>query len=356
MPSQRPKDDTSRLAAALPQAWLGRGPLACALWPLSLLYGILIVLRRWLYGAGLSQVTRLNVPVVVVGNVVAGGSGKTPVVMALVEHLKAQGWRPGVISRGYGRRTRQVLEVQPGLPASDCGDEPLLIRQRCGVPVFVASRRAEAGQALLQAHPETDILLADDGLQHLALGHDVNIAVFDDRGTGNGWLLPAGPLREPWRPQQVDLVLHTGQHPAFDGFGARRTLAADAVDVHGRHTALASLVGQRLVAVAGIAKPQAFFDMLQGLGLELEQALALPDHHDCQGLDLPADPALTLLCTEKDAVKLFALHPQPGPRLLAVPLVFSPDPAFLTALDALLAEARRARPHPLPSPHGHTTS
>jgi tetraacyldisaccharide 4'-kinase len=223
------------------------------------------------------------VPVVVVGNVVAGGSGKTPVVMAVIEHLRAQGWRPGVVSRGHGRLSRGCLEVLADMPARDCGDEPLLIRQRCQVPVFVASLRAQAAGALLKMHPDTNILVADDGLQHHALARDINIAVFDDRGTGNGWLLPAGPLREPWQPDRVNLVLHTGQHPAFAGFQASRSLATHGQSAQGQSVPLHSLKHQRLMALAGIAQPEAFFDMLRQQGLTLEHTLALPDHHDCQG-------------------------------------------------------------------------
>ncbi len=344
------------LATHLPQAWLRRGPLSCALWPLSMLYAALALGRRWMYDSGAWPSSRVRVPVVVVGNVVAGGSGKTPVVMAVVEHLRAQGWRPGVVSRGHGRLTREGLEVLPGLSARDCGDEPLLIRQRCQVPVFVARQRVEATQALLQAHPETTIVVADDGLQHHALARDINIAVFDDRGTGNGWMLPAGPLREPWQPARVNLVLHTGQHPAFAGFQASRTLAMHGQSAQGQRVPLHSLHKQRLMALAGIAQPEVFFDMLRQQGLRLEHTLALTDHHDCQGLDLLSEPGWTLLCTEKDAVKLFPLYPDAGLRLLAVPLACSPEPAFLQALDELLAPLQHQPPHPLPSPHGHPTS
>ena len=289
-----------------------------------------------MYDIGAWPRSRLPVPVVVVGNVVAGGSGKTPAVIAVVEHLHSQGWRPGVVSRGHGRLSLECLEVLPDMPAQNCGDEPLLIRQRCQVPVFVARLRAQAGQALLQAHPDINIVVADDGLQHHALARDINIAVFDDRGTGNGWLLPAGPLREPWQPSRVDVVLHTGQRPAFAGFEASRALGAHGQSAQGERLPLLALKNQRLMALAGIAQPEAFFDMLRQQGLTLEHTLALPDHHYCQGLDLLSDPGLTLLCTEKDAVKLFALYPQAGLRLLAVPLVFSPEPAFLKAIDDLL--------------------
>ena len=344
------------MRAAIERAWLGRGPLACLLWPVSLLYGALASLRRSLYAAGLRPSQRMPVPVVVVGNVVAGGAGKTPVVMALVEHLTAQGWHPGVISRGYGRLTHDCREVDADADAAEVGDEPLLIRRRCAVPVFVARRRAEAAQALLRAHPATDILLADDGLQHHALQRDIDIAVFDDRGTGNGWLLPAGPLRQFWQPAQVDLVLHSGESPAFAGFRASRRLAPQALTADGLALPLAGLKGRRLVALAGIARPQQFFRMLQQNGLALHAMRALPDHHDFRGDDLFADPQVTVLCTEKDAVKLFRLHPKAGDRLLAVPLQLAPEPAFLAALDGLLAQAGRRGRHPLPSGHGHTTS
>lgn len=347
------------MRAAIERSWQGRGPLACLLWPASLLYGALVRLRCWMYAAGLRRSQRMPVPVVVVGNVVAGGAGKTPVVMALVEHLAAQGWRPGVISRGYGRHTHDCREVLPDAQALEVGDEPLLIRRRCAVPVFVARRRAEAAQALLQAHPGVDILLADDGLQHHALQRDIDIAVFDDRGIGNGWLLPAGPLRQAWHPSQADLVLHSGGSPAWvswGGFRTSRRLASHALTSGGLRLPLQALQGRRLVAVAGIAKPQQFFDMLHSSGLTLHATQALPDHHDFRGNDLLADPEATVLCTEKDAVKLFTLYPKAGDRLLAVPLQLELEPAFLAALDGLLAHRSRTNRHPLPSGHGHTTS
>jgi len=173
--------------------------------------------------------------------------------------------------------------------------------------------------------------VSDDGLQHLALARDVEICVFDDRGVGNGWLLPAGLLREAW-PRPCDLVLHTGDRPAFAGFRARRALAAEAVDRNGTRVPLASVRGRRIVAVAAIAKPQGFFDMLEASGIVLAQAIALPDHHDFKDW-APLDAGTTVLCTEKDAAKLWRV--QPG--ALAVPLVFEPEPAFFQALDAKLS-------------------
>lgn len=373
------------LAHTLTKAWGQRGALAHLLWPLSAVHGVLVRIRRRLYSHELLESTRLPVPVLVVGNVIAGGAGKTPLVMALVRHLQSKGHQPGVISRGYGRQGVDCLEVLPELSATQTGDEPLLIRQLTGVPVFVAPRRVEAAQALLRAHPGTDVIVCDDGLQHYGLQRDLNIAVFDERGIGNGWLLPAGPLREPW-PQRwasrnglthsagaravrpVDLVLHTGDMRAFEGFSARRSLADEAVAADGSRVSLQSLRGEKLIALAGIAKPQAFFDMLRARGLQLERAIALPDHvspEDLAALDLlPANAAsaMRVLCTQKDAVKLFSMYPDAGLQLLAVPLSFMPEPAFMDALDIALRSlflptpaAPSATASPLPSPHGHKT-
>jgi len=354
----------SALSQTLQRAWMKRGWLARLLWPLSQLYGALIGIRRWLFEHHWLSAYTAGVPVVVVGNLVAGGAGKTPLVMAIVQHLQATGRRPGVVSRGYGRLEQTCLEVLPHMPARLCGDEPLLIKQRTGVPVFVARRRSDALQALLAAHPDTDLVICDDGLQHYALRRDLNIAVFDDRGVGNGWLLPAGPLREVWpQPQQplqtkgpqsvapVHLLLHTGRQPAFAGFQSSRSLAHEAVAADGTRVPLLSLQGEDLTALAAIANPEAFFDMLRQQGLTLTRTQALPDHDALSSMPI-WDQRQRLLCTEKDAVKLFEHYPQAGLMLLAVPLVFTPEPDFFQALD----ERLRALLSTLPSSHGHQTS
>lgn len=170
------------MSARLRRLWQRRSLAAALLLPLALLYGGLVRLRRRLYAARLLRSERLPVPVIVVGNVVAGGGGKTPVTRALVAHLQARGWRPGVISRGYGRADAQLRAVRPDSDARAVGDEPLLLARATGAPVFVARRRAEAGRALLAAHPEVDVLVCDDGLQHLALARDLEICVFNDQG------------------------------------------------------------------------------------------------------------------------------------------------------------------------------
>lgn len=317
----------------LQRAWLHRGALACLLWPLSLLYAALFALRGWLYRRGWRRTERAGVPVIVVGNVIAGGAGKTPVVIAVVRHLQARGLAVGVVSRGYGRRTDDCREVLADSAPEDVGDEPALIRRATGAPVFVARRRIDAARALLARHPSTRILVSDDGLQHLALGRDIEVCVFDDRGVGNGWRLPAGPLREAW-PRPCDLVLHSGSRPAFDGgYTATRALAPEAVAADGTRVPLDALRGRPLTALAAIARPEAFFEMLRARGLTLAETIALPDHHDFAQWEPPAAGDRPLLCTEKDAVKLWRRMP----GALAVPLDFAPSAAFFAALDAKLS-------------------
>lgn len=319
------------MPAALQRTWLRRGPLARLLWPVSVLFGMLAALRRGLYRAGVLKAWHPGVPVVVVGNVVAGGAGKTPVVIALVEHLQELGIRCAVVSRGYGRSTTDCREVTGSANPHDVGDEPLLVATRCRVPVFVAPRRADAARALLAAHPATQVLLCDDGLQHYALARDIEICVFDERGAGNGWLLPAGPLREPW-PRAADLVLRTGPPNGVEGYGLTRRLARYAVRADGTRMALEALRGTPFIALAGIARPEAFFAMLRDVGLAPGSTVALPDHHDFDTYAGPTDGSTNLVCTEKDAVKLWRRHP----GAWAVPLVVDIAPAFWLAFDRML--------------------
>jgi tetraacyldisaccharide 4'-kinase len=316
----------------LPRIWTSRGGIAVLLLPLAMIHAALLWARALLWRWGWRQAQRLPVPVIVVGNVVAGGAGKTPLTIAVVKHLQHQGWKAGVISRGHGRVMHGTQAVLSGSLPTEVGDEPLLIHQKTGAPVWVSALRAEAGRALLQAHPEVNILVCDDGLQHWALARDLEICVMDDRGVGNGWLLPAGPLREPW-PRAVDLVLHTGPNDLPGGFQALRQLAPLAHDAQGRSLALSSLIGQPVDAVAGLARPEAFFAMLRAVGLQLKQTTAMPDHFDyADGLPNPSDRPL--LCTEKDAVKLWLRQPEAW----AVPLLLTPEAAFWLALDKRLAE------------------
>ncbi len=325
----------------LRRAWQRRGPLACALWPLAIVHGALSALRRAPYRLGWRQAARLPVPVIVVGNVTAGGAGKTPTTLAIARHLKAQGWRPGIVSRGHGRRSGALRSVAPGDDPRDVGDEPLLLRREADVPVCVATRRAEAGRALLAAHPDVDVLLCDDGLQHLALARDVEICVFDARGIGNGWLLPAGPLRERWpRPADLDLWTEPAPPGMFDParatFHATRRLAGQARRADGAQVPLADLSARPLVALAAIARPEAFFAMLGAAGLQPAHCIALPDHHAFDRLTPQMAAAQTLVCTEKDALKLWRHRPDAW----AVPLQLDLPADFLAALDARLPERR----------------
>lgn len=339
-----------------------RGWMACLLWPVSLVYGALMALRRGLYRLGLKQHHSVGVPVVVIGNVVVGGAGKTPTVISVVNHLRTRGWRPGVVSRGHGRQSQHVVLVQPDTSLADSGDEPALIHLRTQAPVCVSASRVDAARALLNTHPDVDIVVCDDGLQHLALRRDLQIIVFDDRGTGNGWLLPAGLLREPW-PREADtsapdLVLHQRREdapaseltsaPGTAVFGAVRRLSDHAVGPTGEELPLDQLRGRRVTAVAGTARPGVFFDMLRARGIEPVLEVGLPDHANLSDYAaLMQESSTTLLCTEKDAVKLFpTLIDTPAgqrPHVWAVPLELTPDPAFFTALDERLeAVIRRA--------------
>ena len=323
-------------------AWRRRGARAWVLWPVSVLYGLLVRLRKALYQYGMLHSEHPGVPVVVVGNVIAGGAGKTPVAMAVIAHLQAAGWHPGVVSRGYGRSSRDCRLVHPDSLPAEVGDEPLLIARSCSVPVAVAARRIEAARALRQHDPAIDIIVCDDGLQHWALARDVEICVFNDEGIGNGFLLPAGPLREPW-PRPVNLVVHsdTGTFAPSSGapaFAIARRLSNDAHCADGSQVSLQALQqrGEPLLALAGIARPEVFFAMLRAQGLDLEGSLALPDHFDFDSWQRPADMPYRLICTEKDAFKLWHRHPD----ALAVPLCTNLPPGFFAALDICLQQAR----------------
>lgn len=313
----------------LPRIWNHRGPVAWLLRPMAALYGAVIAMRRMAYKTGFFKTEKVPALVIVVGNVVAGGAGKTPVTIALARHLLAQGLQVGVISRGYGRQSHDTRAVLSHSTPHMVGDEPLLIHQATGVPVWVARKRADAARSLLLAHPEVQILICDDGLQHLALARDIEICVMDERGIGNGWLLPAGPLRESW-PRAVDAVLHTGPFQTGPGFRAVRQLAQHALTAKGQQIPLNSLANKPLHAVAGLARPEVFFEMLRQTGLTLNSTTAMPDHHDYQNWQSTHKNQGLLICTEKDAAKLWPHEP----GALAVPLILTPEADFWAALDA----------------------
>jgi tetraacyldisaccharide 4'-kinase len=314
------------------------------LFPFSLLFRILVATRRALYRTGILPSERLPVPVVVVGNITVGGSGKTPLVIHLALALHALGRRPGIVSRGYRGDSNDVVEVFPGSDPTICGDEPLLLACRGGCPVFVGRDRSAAARALLAAHPECDLILADDGLQHYRLQRDVELAVFDQRGAMNGWCLPAGPLREPLaRLAEVDAVICNGSavppgltfgRPAF-----RLQLRAERLrrlDDSLIECAPADLAGKKLHAVAGIGAPERFFEQLQAMGLNFT-AHSFADHHDYRSADL-AFGGDAILTTEKDAVKLKRLSSPLPVWVLPVTAEVSPD------LAAFVLEKLNGRP------------
>lgn len=295
--------------------WQKRGPAAMALLPLAFVFSLLVSLRRRAYRAGWFERVRLPVPVVVVGNIAVGGAGKTPVVLALVQALQAAGRQPGIVSRGYRGSAEGVREVCADDGAELVGDEPLLLKRRCGCPVFVGRDRAAAGAALLAAYPDCDVIVSDDGLQHYRLARDVEIAVIDGRMLDNHWMLPAGPLREPpARLAGVDAIVRNGEVAvAVHGVPTfRMTLVGDRfvrLDAPERFALADDLRGARLHAVAGIGNPRRFFDHLASLGLAAVPH-AFPDHHRyaAPDLDFQGD---AILATEKDGVKLRGLAKLP---------------------------------------------
>ena len=312
--------------------WRKRGLGAWLLWPVSVLYG---TLQRWNAGRMRDQQQSAGVPVIVVGNVIAGGAGKTPVTQAVVAHLQKTGWQPGIVSRGYGRKTTDCREARPDSPASEVGDEPALLARSTGVPVFVAAKRIEAALALREKYPQVNIIVSDDGLQRLALARNIELCVFNDEGVGNGFLLPAGPLREPW-PRPVTASLYAGQPPQPPGssplFALQRQLADTAYNSKGESCSLSDLTGGKAEAVAAIARPESFFTMLRERGVELAATQALPDHYDFESFSRLLGADTTLICTEKDATKLWRTHPQAW----AVPLQLQLPQAFWDLLDTQL--------------------
>jgi tetraacyldisaccharide 4'-kinase len=291
------------LAAAFPERhWYRRSALSAALWPLSLAFGAGVAARRALYRAGLLASDRLPVPVVVVGNRVVGGAGKTPLALWIAQALARRGRRPGIVSRGYGGAEAGPAEVPPGGDWRRYGDEPVLLAEARVAPVWIGRRRAAAARAMLSAHPDCDVVLCDDGLQHYALARDVEIAVVDARGDGNGFLLPAGPLREP-ASRRVDAIVG---HGAPGDFSMRLEPAGFVRVADGAAVAVETLRGRRLHAVAGIGHPQRFFDTLASLGLAFTPH-AFPDHHAYAPGELDFPGCDAVLMTEKDAVKCRAL-------------------------------------------------
>ena len=324
------------LVDTLESAWYGDARAPWWTWPLAVLYGTVVRLRGWLYRIGVMHSVRLPVPVVVVGNLSVGGTGKTPLTIALAEALRARGFRPGVVSRGHGGRQRQPTLLGEHPDPAEVGDEPCLIRAS-GVAVAIGRKRPAAARLLLDAG--CNVLIADDGLQHYALARDVEICVIDGtRRFGNGHLLPAGPLREPLsRLSRVDFLVCNGVLPA-DGEFPMQLLGSEAVALHGaERRPLAALAGQRVHAVAAIGNPSRFFASLRATGIEpIEHAFT--DHHAFVAGDLDFGDQLPVLMTDKDAVKCRRFA---QPNWWRVPVRAELPLAFYDALVERLGRLRR---------------
>lgn len=295
------------------RVWYENAPFGWLLVPLSLLYRLLITLRGLMYRCGLIRTHKAAVPVIVVGNITAGGTGKTPVVVWLVNELRAKGFVPGIVSRGYGgSKSGTSMRVDAESDAAVVGDEPVLLARRGQCPVVVDSDRVRAAAMLV--YDGVDVIIADDGLQHLRLQRDYEICVIDGtRGLGNRQLLPAGPLRElPSRLEQVDQVLVNGL-AAIDGPDATTAeqnamgfelRASDAIRLNGSLARpLERFADTTVHAVAGIGNPQRFFDLLRGYGIQVIEH-SFVDHARIPKADLKYRDDFEVFMTEKDAVKL----------------------------------------------------
>jgi len=287
--------------------WASRGAVAWLLWPASLVFGVAVVVRRFLYRIKVLGSKHPGIPVIVVGNLTAGGSGKTPLVLRIVEILREHGWKPGIVSRGYGgsvaAQREAPREANITSDPAEVGDEPILLARRSGCPVWVAPDRGAACRALRARNPECDVLVTDDGLQHYALARDIEICVVDGRGFGNGFLMPAGPLREPrTRLSSVDAVVaHANTEVKGYGMELQGETLSRITDAHDVRPAK-SFAGQKVHAVAGIGDPKRFFLQLARFGIR-PVPHPFPDHHPFRAAELDFGDGAPVVMTEKDAVK-----------------------------------------------------
>ena len=295
--------------------WLQRQWASITYWhlllmPLSWVFGAIVFVRKFFYTKAWLKSYRLSVPVVVVGNINVGGTGKTPLVIWLAEQLKLAGHQPGIISRGYGGDAEHIAEVTASSHPQHVGDEPVLIAMRTGCPVFIGADRVATGEALLETYPDCTVIISDDGLQHYRLQRDVEIVVFDGvKGFGNGALLPAGPLRESQaRLKTVDVLVSNGK-AVFGHLVAQKPIemflesaAVYNLVNHQLKLDLSTLVHKKIIAIAGIGNPERFFQQLRLLGLDF-QSRAYSDHYVFQASDFEDIKADVILMTEKDAVK-----------------------------------------------------
>ena len=343
------------MGAWLEREWQRLGGGALVMLPFTLVFSAAVAVRRFLYAKGVLPAWRAKVPVIVVGNVTVGGTGKTPLVIAIVDLLARRGFNPGVIARGYGRVPRRehdplgVVRVYPDLATPEhFGDEPVVIARRSRVPVYISPDRPAAARSLLDSHREVDVLVSDDGLQHYALARDVEIAVVGaETRFGNGLMLPSGPLREPVsRLSSVDAVVVNGgtsdDIPGKQRFTMR--LGGERfVSLSGNReatTAEFALMarGRNVAAVAGIGHPRRFFEHLEALGVRA-QPVAFPDHHAFSAAELKLPGAEIIVMTEKDAVKCGAFA---DARMWYLRVEAILPPEFDEFLLARIGEARRS--------------
>jgi tetraacyldisaccharide 4'-kinase len=320
--------------------WYERAAPPWWLRPLALTYGALAASRRYLYAKRLRSSARMPVPVIVIGNLSVGGTGKTPLVCWLSARLMERGFRPGVVTRGYGGSLPDMRLVGRSDDPAIVGDEPLLLARRTGAPVAVGRDRPAAARLL--AHAGCNVVLSDDGLQHYALARDCEIVVIDgERRFGNGWLLPAGPLREaPDRLASADAVVMNGGQAPSDGALRMRLDAERVLSVIGNFgKALGEFAGSTVHAVAGIGNPERFFSMLRAHGLDVI-AHALPDHAHLQAADIAFGDERAVLMTEKDAVKCAGIA---GPQHWYVPVTASFDAADSDRLVDIVMQAIHRR-------------
>jgi tetraacyldisaccharide 4'-kinase len=298
-------------------------------------FRVAVFLRRALYWLRILKSTRAGVPVIAIGNLTVGGSGKTPLAIHVAELLKSKRWSPAIVSRGYGGTVRAPRGVTLAADPAEVGDEPVLMARRSGCPVWVGAERAAVVAALRQAHPDCDVVILDDGLQHYALRRDIEVAVVDARAFGNGFMLPAGPLREPkTRLWSVDAVIAHGTDKV-KGYAMR----LEGEDVHRatdarERRALQSFAGQRVHAVAGIGDPKRFFLYLAQRGVQVVPH-PFADHHPFRAADLEFGDDAPVLMTEKDAVKCKRYA---RPQHWILPVRAAPDPAFDAWLQRRLGE------------------
>jgi len=303
--------------------WHSRGAIAWLLWPASLAFGLIVFFRRLFFKLHLFKSYDAGIPVIVVGNLTVGGSGKTPLVLRIAEILREHQWKPGIVSRGYGGSTRQPAEANIASDPAEVGDEPILLARRSGCPVWVAPERIAACRALREQHPECNVIVTDDGLQHYALRRELEICVVDGRAFGNGFLQPAGPLREPpSRLGSVDAVVTQGAMPGYrmELEGDKLVRFTDARDLRSAK----SFAGQRVHAVAGIGDPNRFFLQLARFGLKVVPH-PFPDHHPFRAEDLAFGDSDPVVMTEKDAVKCKRFAQA---HFWVFPVSASLDPAF----------------------------